>query len=290
MIRELRASARWSKDHRVPYFAGGCSAGDRAMQMQDVLREPQASAQIDALAKAFDIDRAEVEAVITSVVPEISRRLERQTLSRGGLADVVSLLGSAQSAPARIGSPEGEAQGNALLAQVLGSKDASRALAARAAASSGLGETLIKAMLPFIISMIMNALSRKASGGLGDILSKLPQAGGSASQAPAQPPPPAPRPAPAPTAGSSPLPGPEGMELPSSGSNPYGDLSDIIRRGGGGGGAGGGGSLWSVVRGILGGILGFQSRGIVGWLFRLIVMRWGWQLLTRVLGRVLTGR
>lgn len=258
------------------------------MQLQDVLREPQTSAQIDALAKAFSIDRAEAEAVIAGVVPDVTRRLERLTLSRGGLADVVTLLGAASAAAPAIGSPEGLRHGNAMLAQVLGSKDASRALAARAAASSGLGETLIKAMLPFIITMIMNALSRKASGGLGDILSKLPQPGGSTPQAPATRPH-SPTTFPAPPAGSSPLPGPEGMELPAGGANPYGDLSDIVRRGGGGTSVGGG-SLWSIVRGVLGGILGFQSRGIMGWLIRLIVMRWGWQLLTRVLGRVFTGR
>ena len=259
------------------------------MQIEDVLREPQTAAQIDALAKAFRIDRAEAEAAIASVVPEIGRRLERQTLSRGGLADVVGLIG-ASTEPPRIGTPEGEAHGNALLSQLLGSKDASRALAARAAASSGLGETLIKAMLPFIVSMIMNVLSGKMKGGLGDILSKLPQGGGSGARAPSsQPPVNAPQRFPTPPAGASPLPGPEGMELPGSGGNPYGELSDVIRRGGGGASVGGS-SLWSLVRGVLGGILGFQSRGIMGWLFRLIVMRWGWQLLTRVLGRVFTGR
>jgi hypothetical protein len=44
-----------------------------------------------------------------------------------------------------------------------------------------------------------------------------------------------------------------------------------------------GGGLWSVVRRVIGSALGFGNRGILGWLVRLIVMRWGWRLLQRVL-------
>ena len=41
---------------------------------------------------------------------------------------------------------------------------------------------------------------------------------------------------------------------------------------------------------LLGGILGFSSRGVIGWIIRLIVVRFGWGLLKRVLGRFLGGR
>ena len=56
----------------------------------------------------------------------------------------------------------------------------------------------------------------------------------------------------------------------------------------------GGGALGTLIRAVLGALLGFQSRGVIGWLVRLVVMRWGWgflqRILGRVLGRVLTGR
>ena len=130
--------------------------------------------------------------------------------------------------------------------------------------------------------MVMGSLVRRTSGGLGDILSKIPGLGGGA-------------PSPGGQGGGmgggtartgGMLPGPEGMQTP--GRNPYGDLSDIIRRGGSapGASAGSGGSpLWRMVRSVLGSALGFQSRGVMGWLLRVVLMRYGWRILTALLRR-----
>lgn len=82
--------------------------------------------------------------------------------------------------------------------------------------------------------------------------------------------------------GGNPLP----LPMPGGGNNPYGDLSDIIRRGGGPDSGG----LGSIVRNVLGGLLGFSGRGIMGWIVRLLLVRFGWGLLKRMLGKMLTGR
>lgn len=106
-----------------------------------------------------------------------------------------------------------------------------------------------------------------------------------------------------------PLPGDDAYTQDRGGSR-YDDLSDILRRGGfklprgndgggrsreglpdsddgGSGGAGGGGALYDIIRAVLGALLGFQSRGLIGWLVRLVVLRWGWGFVQRVLGRIL---
>ena len=92
-----------------------------------------------------------------------------------------------------------------------------------------------------------------------------------------------------------PLPGDQMPNVPGRGDNPYGDLSDILRRGGqiqlpGNGGGVGGSVLWSIVRNVIGSALGFKGGGIMSWLFRMIVMRFGWGLLKTILGRGLLGR
>ena len=74
-----------------------------------------------------------------------------------------------------------------------------------------------------------------------------------------------------------------------AGSNPYGDLSDIIRKGGSGTNVGGN-PLWRIVRSVIGSALGLQSRGIMGWIMRVVVMRYGWSLLGGVLRRMLLRR
>ena len=265
------------------------------MELMTILHEPEGKAVIDNLARGFGIDRGQAETAVARVLPQLALQLERTTLSRGGLADLIGHIGAAQQGPGHgigldqpqaLSNPAVVEHGNGLLEHMLGGKDASRAVAAQAALSSGLSATIIQAMLPYIAQMVMSSLARRTSGGLGDILSKIPQMGGAggAKQLPQTG---GGSSFPQGSAGSSPLPGPESMQLP--GRNPYGDLSDIIRRGGPAASVGGS-PLWSIVRSVLGGVLGFQSRGIMGWLFRMIVLRWGWSLARSIIGRVVLGR
>jgi hypothetical protein len=340
------------------------------MQLLDEIRRAQGGHAIENMARSFNITPAQAEAAITAVLPEFSRAIERNTLNRGGLADLIGALGSgrhqaALENPNLFKSTELRKEGNAILGHVLGGKDQSRALAARASAGSGLGSGLIEMLLPYIIQMLMGGLAGKAQGGLGDILSKIPgmpggpstggkgggQGGGGGlgdilSKIPGMPggPPtgnqtggtmempqqapqeqvrwpsmpkaeqsPWPQEQPAPSGGGfggSPLPLPG--EVPSggygrsqspqpqagqpTGDNPFGDLSDIIRGGKGipggvGGAAVGGGMLWTLIRSVLGGALGFSGKGgVMSWLFRMVFMRYGWGLVKMIFSKVLLRR
>jgi hypothetical protein len=64
-------------------------------------------------------------------------------------------------------------------------------------------------------------------------------------------------------------------------------LPEVIRQGGQ---SVDGTSLGQIVRNAIGSVLGFQSKGIMGWIIQLIVLRWGWGFVRRILGRMLTGR
>jgi hypothetical protein len=272
------------------------------MKMTDVLADGAMRSDLDDLARRFGLTPQQAQAVIGSVLPEVLRRLERNSLSRGGVADLLSMLGQAQAAPPDLATQAGRDRGNAFLEQVFGNRDGSRAVASRAASASGVGASIISAMLPYIIQMVMSAFARRTSGGLGDILSKIPSLGGGA-PAPSGQSGDMPLPMPSgsgrgggfgggfPGGSGSPLPGPEGMSPPGqvAGRNPYGDLSDIVRRGGSGGSSVGGGTLWRTVRSILGSAMGFQSRGIMSWIVRMIVMRYGWGILQSILRRALSG-
>lgn len=275
------------------------------MRIEDILAEVQGGAAAANLANSVGLDKAQVNAVLRSVLPQLERRMERNTLSRGGVADLVEILGRTGGGTYierqdAVSDPTVRALGIEALENILGSKDQSRAVAARASRASGISEELIKQMLPVIAAMVMGALAKGSAGSLGEILGKMTGAAGRGS---AQPQGRAGPPARLPegpgwqgggATGDSPLPLP-GDHIPGigRGNNPYGDLSDVIRRGGSripDGGAGGGGALSSIIRSVLGALLGFQSRGIVGWLVRLIVVRWGWGILRWLIGRVLLRR
>lgn len=307
---------------------------------------------VSELAHAFGTPPDATRVAIASVVDEFTTRLERNTLSRGGLAELVRAVGDThhdayRSDPTLLRGATMERDGKAILDHVFWSKDKSRAVAAHAARASGLPAGVVEDMLPSIAALSMAELTHAAAGPFDDILRRIPgldealqemqrqSRGGDVYE---------PRSAPGrgstgdydtvprmpeqrPPYGESPprdqgygrttggipeqqpLPVPGEMRMPDDGSSRYDDLSDILRRGGfkvpGGGaelpesipGGNGGmvtGTLSNIIRAVLGALLGFQSRGFLGWVIRLIVMRWGWgflqRILGRILGRVLTGR
>ena len=326
------------------------------MGIFDIIRSVQGNDGLDDLARRYGLDAGQLQAILNTVIPALAQRMEANTLSRGGVADLLAEIGRPEHArileqPAVAAQPWAGEAGIRALDLVFGDKAKSRALAARAAANSGVSQDLIQKLLPIIASILMGALAKGSQGGLGDILKRLPGGGmpsggpeprGSRGGAPASddglgglgdilkripgmpggdagreggsgqggglgwPDPVDQRGGPPATGGGAgdtdpeygsgsplPLPGSRipGVNAPSTapptGPGPYGDLPDIIRRGGL---KIDGDPLSSIVRSVLGSLLGFQSKGVLGWIIQLIVMRWGWGLLKSVLGRVLTGR
>lgn len=294
--------------------------GDSALHIADILGSAQGGQAMANLATAFGVDPAVAEKAVGAVLPRISDRIERNTLSRGGIADLISMLGkpgvsAVLDDPKALTAPETEKLGIDVLDQVVWNKDGSRTLAAKAARQSGVSEDLIKKMLPAIAALAIGGLAKGSSGALGEILSKL---NGSPLPLPGEAPAETPRrtPASVPQTGSgdvgrqSPLPIPgDNVRRPrrsarededdasDGGDNPYGDLGDIIRRGGhqipgGNSGTGGvdAGSLGGLVRQILGNLLGFENRGFMGWVVNLVLIKILLPVIQRVLSRVVVGR
>jgi len=281
---------------------------------------------VDELAKAFGTDASSTQAAVRSVVEQISQRMERLTLSRGGLAELVRAVGDSHhetylSDPRLIRSKGMETDGKAILDHVFWTKDRSRGVAAQAAKASGLPASSIEDMLPSIAALAMGELTRAAAGPFDDILRRIPgldetlkrmQDGSGRQTSNARPPEHGNsgnynRERPLPEQQPLPIPG-ENIPSPDRGGSRFDDLSDILRRGGfkipgGRGGSqtelpdnlpgnpsAGGGALYDIFRAVLGALLGFKSSGIMGWLLRLIVYRWGWGFIQRILSRILFGR
>lgn len=273
--------------------------------IQDTLAGSASSPAVQQIAAAFGVTPEQAQRAMAVMLDQLSFRLERNTFSRGGLADLVRAVGDPRNAayvgrPELVGSDAMRTGGNAILDHILGSKDASRGVAARAARQAGLPAATAEAMLPAVAAMMMGEVSRAAQGPFDDILRRIPgleealkdidgrRAGGGLGRDPGQargeqdggglgmPAPQAPR-APAPRTGrlpeQRPLPLPGDVPMPDdSGGSRYDDLSDILRRGGfnlprGGGGGGGGGMPDSIP----GDIPGMEGGGPLGTLIRAIL-------------------
>jgi len=45
-----------------------------------------------------------------------------------------------------------------------------------------------------------------------------------------------------------------------------------------------------VIRDLLGSVLGFENKGVIGWIIRLILVRWVWGFVRSILRRLFLGR
>lgn len=140
------------------------------MDLLNALKGAAGSGGLQQLGSQFGLDTADVEKVLGGVLPALGGGLQRNTASAGGLE---SLLGALQKGghqryveePAMATSPAGIADGNNILGHILGSKDVSRNVAAKAAAQSGVSQDLIKQMLPMVATLLMGTLSKQTGGG-----------------------------------------------------------------------------------------------------------------------------
>jgi hypothetical protein len=148
------------------------------MAIIDTLKAAQGGAALAELGKAFGLDATQAAAVVAAVVPELTRKVERNTLSRGGLADLVQALGQGHHReylrnPALYRHPGAIADGKGILDHLVGGKDGSRGIADRAAQASGVDAAVIREMLPVVAGMTMGGLSREVQGAFGDILGRM---------------------------------------------------------------------------------------------------------------------
>ena len=220
------------------------------MKLYEIIAEAQGGQAIDNLARAANVEPEQMDDVFRTVLPAFSNAIERNTLSRGGLADLVKALGDGHHEvildnPQTMADPRVVQDGNEILGYILGSKDKSRGVAMQAAQASGLSEGLVKMLLPFIAQMVMGAIAKWAKGGLGDVIGKLPGGGGQGGGLPFPMPQGSPRGGgeyEVPRGGS----GRGGFELPQQGELPKGGypmppIPGGSSSGGGLGGSGGGG-------------------------------------------------
>ena len=146
----------------------------------DVNQMLQQTGAVDAIARQLNVDPATAQAGAAALLPSILSGFQNPAAAPdsgalGGLGGLGGLLGSigglgggglldnvTSEEPTEIG------KGNEILGQIFGSKDGSRAVAANAAAQSGIEPSLLKKMLP-ILAMVAAGYVMKNAGGPGGL-------------------------------------------------------------------------------------------------------------------------
>jgi hypothetical protein len=138
--------------------------------LYDMLAEAQHGEAMSSLGDEFGLTPEQTQAAVTALLPAISLGLKRATATPEGLGNLLALMAqqpdvyAAYEDPRVAFSPQSRAAGNAALAAMFGSPEASRAIAAQAQNLSGVTSAILKKLLPVIVGMIISGLMRSGSG------------------------------------------------------------------------------------------------------------------------------
>jgi hypothetical protein len=142
---------------------------------------------LSAIGRQFGLDEQQTQAAFDALAPVVAAGLRRNSQSDDGLAGLLGALAGGSHVryvedQSVLTSPGTVDEGNAILGHVFGSKDVSRGVAQQLSASTGIGESILKKLLPIIATMVMGQIAKKAlgggsqssgGGGLGDILGDI---------------------------------------------------------------------------------------------------------------------
>ncbi len=150
------------------------------MDLVKMLLDAGGGNAVRQLSQNFGLGEDQAASAISNLLPALGQGLARNASAPGGLESLLGALTSGGherylDSPETLGSEETIRDGNGILGHILGSKDVSRGVARNAAAQTGIGEDVLKKMLPVVAAMAMGALSKQRSTGAA-------QAGGAPAQ------------------------------------------------------------------------------------------------------------
>jgi hypothetical protein len=139
----------------------------------EMMLKAQNGAVTEALAKQFGLAQSQAEHAIEALMPAFSSGLKRTTANPYDLGPLISAMFSGTYGKyfdniGKAFSDQGKADGNVVLEHLFGSKEVSRAVAAQAEQFTGIGQDVLKRMLPVIAGTMMGGLFKQATGQLGD--------------------------------------------------------------------------------------------------------------------------
>jgi hypothetical protein len=139
------------------------------MPLFDMMAQAQNGEAMKAMARQYGLSESQVEQAMEALMPAFSTGLKRNAKNPMDVGNFLQALAGGHHAQyfedvQKAFSPSGIEEGNGILGHLFGSKEVSRAVAAQAAAATGIGESILKQMLPVIASTIMGGLFKQSTG------------------------------------------------------------------------------------------------------------------------------
>ncbi len=148
------------------------------MNLSEFFAEAQNGQAVANMARQFGLSEQQSADAIRHLLPAFTAGFQRNTATPLGMAELMAALSGGRHAryfddPGSLSDNTTRDEGNAILGHLFGSPEVSRAVAQHAAAQTGIGAAILKAMLPYIASIIMGAIFKKGQNPIGDILGEI---------------------------------------------------------------------------------------------------------------------
>lgn len=147
-------------------------------QFVEMLRAAQGGQALENLARVYGLSGQQAQSVAEAVMPAFAEAFRHAAQSPEALASLMALMSSGPygafysqpAAPAELNRA-----GNEALDAVFGSSEMSRAVAAHVAASTGLGVTMVRQMMPSFATLVVGGLAKSlaASGALQQMMAAM---------------------------------------------------------------------------------------------------------------------
>ena len=149
------------------------------MNLFEMMQSAQNGQAMQNLARQYGLSMQQTQAALDALLPAFTMGLQRQTQNPyafGNLAQMMTATPFGQMYDSDgDGIPDRAMPlGQDVMSQLFGSKEVANAVAAQAAATSGVGMAILKQMLPVIASILMGGLFKSVNNqGLGGILGQF---------------------------------------------------------------------------------------------------------------------
>lgn len=138
------------------------------MDILSAILNAQGGGAVRQLGQNFGLGEDQAQSALSALLPMLAGAAHQNARQAGGMDALLGALGGGNHQrylddPSTLGSPETIQDGNGILGHLLGSKEVSRQVAARASQQTGIGADLLKKMLPVVAGMMMGGLSKQTS-------------------------------------------------------------------------------------------------------------------------------
>lgn len=146
------------------------------MDLLNMLLKAGNGGAVQRLAGNFGLNENQASSAISNLLPFLGQGLARNASKPGGADSIMKALSSGNHSQYldnldSLGDENTVRDGNGILGHILGSKDVSRQVAGFASTKTGIGQDVLKKMLPVVAAMAMGALSKKSTGSAMSALS-----------------------------------------------------------------------------------------------------------------------